>query len=64
MCKTHSDDEVRDARQRILHCLSDGKPHLLTELNALHLSADILSLAVGQLVREEGVQCDTIHIQR
>ena len=64
VCKTHSDDEVRDARQRILHCLSDGKPHLLTELNALPLSADILSLAVGQLVREEGVQCDTIHIQR
>lgn len=64
VCKTHSDDEVRDARQRILHCLSDGKPHLLTELNALHLSADILSLAVGQLIREEGVQCDTIHIQR
>lgn len=64
VCKTHSDDEVRDARQRILHYLSDGKPHLLTELNALPLSADILSLAVGQLVREEGVQCDTIHIQR
>ena len=64
VCKTHSDDEVRDARQRILHCLSDGKPHLLTELNALHLSADILSQAVGQLIREEGVQCDTIHIQR
>ena len=64
VCKTHSDDEVRDARQRILHCLSDGKPHLLTELNALPLSADILSLAVGQLIREEGVQCDTIHIQR
>lgn len=64
VCKTHSDDEVRDAQQRILHCLSDGKPHLLTELNALHLSADILSLAVGQLIREEGVQCDTIHIQR
>ena len=64
VCKTHSDDEVRDAQQRILHCLSDGKPHLLTELNALHLSADILSQAVGQLIREEGVQCDTIHIQR
>ena len=64
VCKTHSDDEVRDARQRILHCLSDGKPHLLTELNALPLSADILSQAVSQLVREEGVQCDTIHIQR
>ncbi len=64
VCKTIGDDEVRDARQRILHCLSDGKPHLLTELNALHLSADILSQAVGQLVSEEGVQCDTIHIQR
>ncbi len=64
VCKTIGDDEVRDARQRILHCLSDGKPHLLTELNALHLSADILSQAVSQLVSEEGVQCDTIHIQR
>ena len=64
VCKTHSDDEVRDARQRILHCLSDGKPHLLTELNALPLSADILSQAVSQLVSEEGVQSDTIHIQR
>ncbi len=64
VCQTCCEDEVEHARQRILLYLADGKPHLLTELQSLHISADVLAQAVNQLVREEGVQCDTIHIQR
>ncbi len=62
VCRTHSDDEVRNARQRILHWLSDGHPHLTADLQELQIPADILSQAVSQLVREESVRCDTTHI--
>ncbi len=62
VCRTHSDDEVRNARQRILHWLSDGQPHLTADLQELQIPADILSQAVSQLVREESVRCDTTHI--
>ncbi len=62
VCKSHSDDEVQNARQRILDALADGKSHLLSELQTLPISADILQQSISQLVREENVRCDSSHI--